>query len=69
MNRKHWQIVAWSLFGIALLVLACWPLMIWGARKNGMFLSPAAFETLLWPLAALAFWLAARCIWAFLNEG
>jgi hypothetical protein len=69
MNRKHWHIVAWSLFGIALLVLACWPLMIWRHVKNGMPLSPAVFETLLWPLAALAFWLAVRGIWAFLSEG
>jgi hypothetical protein len=69
MNRKRWHIIAWSLFAVALLVLACWPLMIWRHVKNGMPLSPAVFETLLWPLAALALWLAARVIWAFLSEG
>jgi hypothetical protein len=57
------------LFGIALPVLACWPLMIWRLVKNGMPLSPAVFETLLWPLAALTLWLAARVIWPFLSEG
>jgi hypothetical protein len=69
MNRKHWQIFAWSLFGIALLALSCWPLMIWRQAKNGMPLSPAMFETLAWPLAALAFWLVARGICAFLRNG
>jgi hypothetical protein len=32
-------------------------------------LIPAAFETLLWPLAALGLGLAARGVWAALVEG
>ena len=61
--------IASCLIGIALLVLACWPLLIWGHVKNGIPLSPAVFETLSLPFAALALWLGARVIWALLSEG
>ena len=69
MIRKPWRLLAFSLLGSALLVLACWPLMIWRHVSNGVPLMPAAFETLLWPLAALGLGLAARGVWATLVEG
>ena len=70
MIRKRWRLFAWSLLGAALLVLACWPLIIWWHVRNGVPLMPAAFfETLLWPLAALGLGLAARGVWAALVEG
>ena len=64
MIRKRWRLFAWSLLSAALLVLACWPLIIWWHVSNGVPLMPAAFETLLWPLAALGLGLAARGVWA-----
>jgi hypothetical protein len=69
MIRKRWRLFAWSLLGAALLVLACWPLIIWWHVSNGVPLMPAAFETLLWPLAALGLGLAARGVWAALFKG
>ena len=43
MIRKHWRLFAWSLFGAALSVLACWPLMIWWHVSNGAPLMPARY--------------------------
>ena len=39
------------------------------ACEQSVPLMPAAFETLLWPLAALGLGLAARGVWAALVEG
>jgi hypothetical protein len=69
MIRNPWRLFAWSLLGAALLVLASWPLTIWWHMSNGVPLIPAAFETLLWPLAALGLGLAAHGVWAALVEG
>jgi hypothetical protein len=69
MIRNRWRLFAWSLLGAALLVLASWPLMIWWHVSNGVPLIPAAFETLLWPLAALGLGLAAHGVWAALVDG
>jgi len=43
--------------------------MIWWHVSNGVPLIPAAFETLLWPLAALGLGLAAHGVWAALVDG
>jgi hypothetical protein len=69
MIRNRWRLLAWSLLGAAILVLASWPLLIWWHTSNGVPLIPAAFETLLWPLAALGLGLAARGVWAALVDG
>jgi hypothetical protein len=69
MIRNRWRLFLWCLLGAALLVLASWPLMICWHVRNGVPLIPAAFETLLWPLAALGLGVAARGVWAALADG
>jgi hypothetical protein len=53
-------IVAWVFFGLAVLCLAAWPLMIWRGMNSGLPFGPATLETLPYPIGALVFWIVAR---------
>jgi hypothetical protein len=58
---KRWaDILAWIFFGLALLCLAAWPLMVWWGMNSGLPFGPATLETLPYPIGALVFWIIAR---------
>jgi hypothetical protein len=60
-SMKRWgEVLCWVFFGVAILLLAAWPLMIWWHVNNGTPFVPATLETLPFPLGAIFFWIIAR---------
>ena len=58
---KRWgNVLAWAFFGVSVLFLVAWPLMVWSHVNNGFPFAPAMLETLPYPLGAILFWIVAR---------
>ena len=58
--KRLGNILAWAFFGLSVLSLVAWPLMIWWHVNNGTPFVPATLETLPFPLGAIFFWIIAR---------
>jgi uncharacterized Tic20 family protein len=58
--KRLGNILAWAFFGLSVLSLVAWPLMIWWHVKGGAPFVPAMLETLPYPIGAILFWIVAR---------
>jgi hypothetical protein len=68
-SMKRWgEVLCWVFFGVAILLLAAWPLMIWWHVKGGAPFVPAMLETLPYPLGVILFWIIARVLRAFAHD-